>query len=353
MSLLLDTLELTCTRSSESVVNQYLEKSQESAFLDHPPTGSQASNLRPKKSKTILQKKAWAKYKTVESVLELIDLHSEFEPKYWNTFHCCETIEVQGQYITGNYCGNRWCRICGRIVTAKLIQAYKPALSSFQDPQFVTLTIVNVLEADLPGTVKKMVRTFNTINHKFRQNRPYRIFGIRKIEVEPSVHPGEYHPHLHIILESTCVAQALIQEWLLSYPTADIRGQDITKCDSGSLAEFFKYTTKPVVKTKSGGPLEKNHTAYQLDVIYRSLDKKRIFQPIGIKKAPKGTEEIEGIRAQRIPDLKFLQLKECEIWTWNQKAKDWISLFGDRLSHYKMNKELPGYISTPGYCRRN
>jgi len=344
---LLDTLVLTCTRSSESADNQQLEKSQQAGILDASRSGHKLS-----KNSTILRRKAYAKYKTVESVLELIDLHSEFESRYWETFHCCETIEVQGQYITGRYCGNRWCRICGRVLTAKLIQAYKPALSDFQDPWFVTLTIVNVTESELAPAIKKMVRTFNTINHKFRQNRPYRIFGIRKIEVEPSEHKGEYHPHFHIILESNCVAQALIQEWLLSNPTADIRGQDATKCNEGSLAEFFKYTTKPVVKTKSGGPLEKNHTAYQLDVIYRSLDKKRIFQPIGIKKAPVN-ENIEGIRAQKIPDLKFLQLKECEIWTWNQKAKDWISLFGDRLSHYKMNKELPGYIPTPGYCRRN
>jgi len=345
---LLDTLELTWHQSSDNTGNQCIEKSQLSSVLDHPRTKHKLS-----KNSTILRRKAYAKYKTVESVLDLIDLHSEFESRYWDTFHCCETIEVQGQYITGHYCGNRWCRVCGRILTAKLIQAYKPALSNFQNPWFVTLTIVNVTESELAPAIKKMVQTFNKINHNFRHRRPYRIFGIRKIEVEPSEHKGEYHPHFHVILESECVAQALIQEWLLSYPTADIRGQDATKCDPGSLAEFFKYTTKPVVKTKSGDPEKKNHTAYQLDVIYRSLDKKRIFQPIGIKKAPPGTEEIEGIRAQRIPDLKFLQLKECEIWTWKQEYKDWISLFGDRLSHYKMNKELPGYISTPGYCRRN
>jgi hypothetical protein len=341
------TLELTCTRSSESLENLLVENLQKPGILDHPPAGS-----RSKKSRTILQKKAWAKYKTVESILELIELHSEFENKYWDTFHCCEVLEEEGQYITGHYCGNRWCRICGRIVTAKLIQAYKPVLVKFQDPQFVTLTIVNITEHELAAAIKKMIRTFNTINHKFRQNRPYRIYGIRKIEVEPSIHPGEYHPHLHVILDGNCVAQALIQEWLLYYPTADIRGQNITKCDSGSLTEFFKYTTKPVVKTKPGGPPEKNHTAYQLDIIYRSLDKKRIFQPIGIKKSSV-KETCEGIRAQKIPELKHFNFERCSLWIWNQTAKDWISIAGDHLSNYKMNKEIPGFVGIPGYNRRN
>lgn len=347
---LLDTLELTRLLSNQNTDNQHFENRDLNVILDHPPSGS-----RVKKSRTILQKKAYAKYKTVESVLELIDLHSEFENRYWDTFHCCDTLEVQGQYVTGHYCGNRWCRICGRIVTAKLIQAYKPVLAQFQDPQFVTLTIVNVTEAELPGAIKKMIKEFVRINYNFRHYRPYRIIGIRKIEVEPSEHPGEFHPHLHIILESNCVAQALIQEWLLSYPTADIRGQNITKCNEGSLAEFFKYTTKPVVKTKNtvSARGQKNHTAYQLDVIYRALDKKRIFQPIGIKKAPRGTEEIEGIRAQKIPDLKHLPMEGAEVWTWKQDAKDWISVFGDRLSKYRMNKEIPGFVGIPGYNRRN
>lgn len=342
---LLDTLGLTRLSSIDITGNQCIEKA---ANL-----GSSAA-YPPKKNgeKTILQRKRFAKYKTVESVLKLIDLHSPFESKYWDTFHCCETIEVEGQYITGHYCDNRWCYVCGRIVTAKLIQAYKPVLAKFQDPQFVTLTIVNVTELALPAAIKKMVKTFIAINSKFRHDRPYRIFGIRKIEVEPSEHPGEYHPHFHIILENQCVAQALVQEWLLYNPTADIRGQNITKCNEGSLAEFFKYTTKPVTKTKKTPGTKPPSTAYQLDVIYRALDKKRIFQPIGIKKAPVN-EHIESIISQKIPELKFLQFEKTSVWTWNQEAKDWISISGDRLSKYRMNKELPGYVPVFSNVRRN
>lgn len=340
MTPFLDTLGVTRCQQNQSVVDQAIKK--------YTKRGPSAET----RVRTYLQKKAWAKYKTVESILELINLKSPFEKRYWDTFHCCETILMEGQYITGSYCGNRWCRVCGRIVTAKLIQAYKPILAQFQDPQFVTLTIVNPTETELIASIKKMVNDFVKINYNFRTQRPYRVIGIRKIEVEPSEHPNEYHPHFHIIMEGKNEAEALIQEWLIYNPTADIRGQNITKCNEGSLTEFFKYTTKPVVKNASADGQRKNHTAYQLDVIYRSLDKKRIFQPIGIQKAHV-KENIEGVISQKIPDLKFLPLSGAEVWTWNQQAKDWISIFGDRLSKYRYNKEIPGFVPTPGYNCRN
>jgi len=370
---LLDTLLLTCTQNSDRAANQSVEKvpwtgsrsGDGGSKLSVPAVPAATSLTVPdltdknkctahkRKDKSILQKKAYAKYKTVESVLELIDLHSPFEKRYWDTWHCCKSLKQEGPYITGHYCSNRWCIICNRIVTAKLIQAYKPVIATFQDPMFVTLTIVNVTEPDLRPAIQKMIKIFNTINHKFRQNRPYSIFGIRKLEVEPSVHPGEYHPHFHIILESRCVARALIQEWLLSYPTADIRGQNITPCTVGSLAEFFKYTTKPVVKVKGDrSPENQQRTAYQLDVIYRALDKKRIFQPVGVNKSP-AKEIIEGITSQKIYDIDFLQMPGVTFWNWNQDAKDWISPAGERLSRFHMNKEKPGFVPTVGYHRRN
>ena len=288
-----------------------------------------------KQAHTLLQKKAWAKYKTYESMAPLIDLHSPFESKYWDTFHCCETLKQEGKYLTGRHCGNRWCRVCGRIATAKMIQGYGPALSEFQNPMFVTLTIVNVPEQELLSAIKKMIRVFNMINHNFRQRRPYRIIGIRKIEIEPSEHPGEYHPHFHIILEGEGVARALVQEWLNHFPTSDIRGQNITPCDKGSLVEFFKYVAKPMVKSK--------HTAYQLDVIYRTLYHKRVYQPIGITKCV--SEDVEGILSQKIPDLE----PGAQDWKWDQEVRDWVNASGEKLSSYKQNKEIPGFVKVPGY----
>ena len=282
------------------------------------------------KGPTILQKKARAKYRTREHILPLIDLDGPFTNKYWDTYHCCDEMKQEGQYITGNHCGNRWCLVCSRIMTAKLIIGYKDILNSFQNPMFVTLTVPNVTEDILLITVSKMVQTFNKINHLFRHERPYRIIGIRKIEIEPSVHPGEYHPHFHIILEGRCVAEALVREWLIRFPEADKRGQNVTPCTPGFLAEFFKYVTKPAVKSK--------HTAYQLDVIYRALYKKRVFQPIGINKAIV-KEEIDNIISQKIPEFKEM-LFTYQTWNWNHEAKDWINLSGQRLSRYRQIKDL-------------
>ena len=299
-----------------------------------------------KSKKTLLQRKAFAKWRTVNNVHDLLKLHSPFEKMYRDTLYCCETMHQEGQYLTGNYCGHRWCLVCSRILTAKLIQGYGPILSQFQSPRFITLTIVCVNEYELLKALKNMIRVFNLINHNFRQRRPYRIIGIRKIEIEPGRHPGEYHPHFHILLEGEQEGWALIEEWLKHFPTADIRGQKNQPCDKGSLAEFFKYATKPAVHSDKVKGKEIS-SAYQLDVIYQTLHHRRIYQPIGIKKCV--PEKIEGILSQRIPDLK----PAIQDWKWDHKEEDWKNTNGDKLSLYRQNKEIPGFVPVLGYhkCR--
>lgn len=290
-SLLLDTLAQPGTNSPEKVVNPF-------------------------------KKRAVAKYKTVEIILPLTELDSTLKKSYWNTFHCVDRLEQKGKKITGEYCNNRWCIVCNRIRTAKLINGYLPVIKSeFQEPMFVTLTIPNVSGPDLQLTIEEMTRTIIKINHLFRHRRDFRLKGIRKIECTYNEKHKDFHPHLHILVESKLAADQLAAYWLENYPDADKRGQDIRPADQNSLIELFKYSTKITAKSKNN--------AEALDIIFKALYKKRVFQPIGLKKVSV-SEDIDEIQAQEIETLQ----NAFDVWDWEQEAKDWLNSSGELLTAY-------------------
>lgn len=284
-------------------------------------TLAQPDTKPPAKPVNILKKRAVAKYKTVEIILPLIDLQSDLNKSYWSTFHCCNVLLQDGKKITGKYCNNRWCLVCNRIRTAKLINGYLPVIKQqICEPYFVTLTIPNVSGVDLRGSIEEMTRTIIRINATFRFRKDFRLKGIRKIECVPGKH-NDFHPHLHLLVSGELAGHELIKAWLNSYPDADKRGQDIRPADQNSLIELFKYSTKITAESKN------NPEA--LDTIFKALYKKRVFQPIGLKKLSV-SEDIDGIQAQEIEDLK----SDIEVWNWEQDLKDWLNSSGEFLTEY-------------------
>jgi len=274
-----------------------------------------------KSEKNTLKKRAIAKYKTVEIILPLIDLQSDLKKAYWSTFHCCNVLLQDGNKITGKYCNNRWCIVCNRIRTAKLINGYLPVIRvEILDPFFVTLTIPNVPGPELGRSISEMTRTIIRINHLFRHRKDFRLKGIRKIECVPGKH-NDFHPHFHLLVSGELAGRELINAWLKNYPDADKRGQDIRPADQNSLIELFKYSTKITAELKN------NPEA--LDTIFKALYKKRVFQPIGLKKLSV-SEDIDGIQAQEIDDLK----SAVDAWVWEQEVKDWLNSSGEFLTEY-------------------
>jgi hypothetical protein len=99
----------------------------------------------PLKSLETLTRRAKAKFITSGLIFPLIDLNSDLKKSYWLTWHCTSVLLQDGQKITSRYCNNRWCIVCNRIRTAKMIKNYYPVIKSeIQDGYFVTLTIPNV-----------------------------------------------------------------------------------------------------------------------------------------------------------------------------------------------------------------
>ena len=101
-----------------------------------------------------------------------------------------------------------------------------------------------------------------------------------KTTLECTTRPdGLYHYHFHIIIEGKKNAEYLIKSWLELNPDSDRKGQDMRPANCSSMIELFKYFTKLLAKDKSGNRRMMDYK--RLDVIFRALSGKRIYQPFG------------------------------------------------------------------------
>jgi hypothetical protein len=314
------------TNVQENIIQLNIPDGNSPLLLDtlaQPPTNSYQKDLKT------FEKRARAKYLSQALILKLIDLDSPLKQAYWRTWHCTEVLLQDGKKITAKYCNNRWCPVCNRIRTAKLIKGYMPAVKDLRDPQFITLTVPNVPGPELKKTIAGMIREFILIKNVFVRRRGLRINGIRKLEVTYNNKAGDYHPHLHIVAEGRQVGEALIEEWLQRHPEADRRGQNIRPADESSLIELFKYTTKLTTKsliTKENGKIVIKVNPEALDVIFQAMYKRRIFQAMGAVRSV--SEDVEEIDSQVVKDLK----ESVDVWTWQQELSDWVNSAGELLT---------------------
>jgi hypothetical protein len=118
-------------------------------------------------------KRAKSKFITNAYLLSLIDLKSPLQKSYWNTFHCSNVLlyDKDEKKIIGKYCNNRWCLVCNRIRSAKLIKSYEKEIESLPDLQFVTLTIPNVHGDDIKKSIELMQINFRRILDKARKQK--------------------------------------------------------------------------------------------------------------------------------------------------------------------------------------
>jgi hypothetical protein len=246
--------------------------------------------------------------------------------------NCCSVVQKIGERYRSTYCERRFCLVCNRIRTSKLIYAYKPALDSLTDLYFVTLTVPNVQSQDLKQTIQGMTKAFQRIKDNLRKNYGQRITGIRKIEVTYNDVRRDYHPHFHIILSGQMAAETLLELWLNQFPSAKKGAQDIKKADENAVKELFKYFTKITTNNKRSRKL--HITA--LNTIFNSIQGIRIFQPFGIKQAKPEISEAqrqeylqEAARERQAiatGEINLEPIPEVKAFVWNQYAANWIDI---------------------------
>jgi len=282
-----------------------------------------------------LKKRAKCKYAQKDLLRHLIKLNSPYADKYDDTLQCSSTLIQNGDQLTSRYCNHRWCRICNRIRTAKLMKGYKNALDAMVDPYFVTLTIRNVKIENLRSSIKDMIATIRKIQDLRRKKEIPLMQCIRKIECTYNPDSDTYHPHFHLIIDKENVARELLEAWLIRYPEqSEIWGQDITKAFDP--IELFKYFTKLTAKSKTDEKInvkgmlinKEYHYPEALDLIFRAIEGIRIIQPMGGIKYIK--DGIDGVEVQTIEDV------EQSKTIWMYKRNDWVDMStGELLTGYE------------------
>jgi hypothetical protein len=254
---------------------------------------------------------------------------SPLEASYRNTIYCNATLSQENGRVVGTYCGNRWCMTCARIRTALAIQRYLPALQQWRSRYFVTLTVRNVPAAQLASTVGAMLAAFTAAKRAIKRTDGVAFKALRKLECTYNAATDEYHPHFHVQVEGRRAATLLVQRWVGQFPdSTDAKGQDIRPAnDDSSLLELFKYFTKLMTR-------QRLIPAKALDVIFRSMRGRRVYQPVGFK-APKGAVDDEGELPLDQGTEAITRPGEDLRWVWSQGAADWVDeSTGECLSGY-------------------
>jgi hypothetical protein len=310
------------------------------AQLDHNKSKNslQVNRVKGKKqiknplelSKEPFRKRARSKAFMDSIVYRLIDLDSPMKDAYWSTYHCTNVILQEGDTTRSKFCKQRWCKTCNNIRTANLMNGYREPLKTLNNPQFVTLTVPNIEGQRLKQTIEGMVKTFVTIKRSIERNEKTKVKGIRKIECTYNDTKDNYHPHFHLIIEGKENAEKIVSQWLKRYPKATRKAQDIKQAQEGTMQELFKYFTKLVTK----------ETFYpkQMDIIFRAMKGKRVFQAFGIKKQV--SEDIDNIEVQKTIHLGF----ENEIYVWDKYLMDWVSSDGVIVADYTPGKKYLKYL---------
>jgi len=271
------------------------------------------------KSATSLYNTALSRYNTVKKVNRIIEEipTKEVWEKYKGAINCSKVVLQEGNKLNMMRCKKKFCQTCSRIKTADMINGYYEALMSLGQLYFVTLTAPTVKGRQLKSEIKKRLKAFQRVKDRLRK-RGIKLNGMRKTECTYT-QEKKYHPHFHFIQLGAMESKALLEEWLIEFPQASNKAQDITPViNINSFKELFKYGAKETVKSEDV-PGEALHT------IYKAFEGVRNFQAYGkVKKA-----NTKGQAEETIAD--FLPINEqyqYEVYLYQMKDKTWTNAEG-------------------------
>lgn len=280
-----------------------------------------APSTAPEAALKKLKKRAQSKYVTNVVAFPLAQLRSPLAKAYKLSTNCAGELTEKPGKFTSLYCGCRWCLVCSKIRTARLIVGYLPAIEAMEEKWFLTLSRPNVAGHKLLDEVKYYIREATLIQRHLREKVKLDYSSLRKIECTYNEAVNTYHPHFHFIFDSEIAAQAFLEQWLSRNPTAKRdKGNLLKKADNKSVVELFKYFTKVVSKskTKVGGVETHDYRIHleALDTMFQAMHRVRTFQPCGVIKYI--SEEVEPEQA--------LESGRAEVNHWKWLGHDWVNV---------------------------
>lgn len=269
-----------------------------------------------------LRKRAQSKFVTNVVAFPLAQLRSPLQKQYKRSTNCAgEITETPGKY-TALYCNCRWCLVCSRIRTGRLIVGYLPAIQAMKEKWFLTLSRPNVAGPQLLDEIQYYLKCARLIQRHLREKRKLDFSSLRKIECTYNEVVNTYHPHFHFIFDSWEAGNAFLQEWLARNPTAKLdKGNQLKQANDRSVAELFKYFTKVVSKSQSkaaNGIVTSDYRIHleALDTMFQAMAKVRTFQPCGVIKAVS-----EDVEPEQAVDSGREQVNH---WKWLRH--DWVNV---------------------------
>ena len=222
---------------------------------------------------------------------------SNLRRSYRNSIYCQDVLVASNGIIKSTYCKNRWCPTCNRIKTAGYINRYLPTLEAQTELYFVTLTRPNVVVDDLRAEIKELLRLYRKIVNGDRTIAKLIAFthtvGLRKLECTYNAQRDDYHPHLHLLVSSRVVADAIVNKWLYLSPSASPEAQCVKPVTdlSGGVKEIFKYFTKLLAKSPTGRVY---FDAVHMDNIFVACRNVQVFGGLGSLKINDIDDEAGG-----------------------------------------------------------
>jgi hypothetical protein len=178
----------------------------------------------------------------------------------------------------------------------KLGYAYLPVLQTWNDPQFLTLTVSTCSAAELPERLTQLHQAFERIRDRWRQQVKRKgglpLQCLRSLEVTAQVAAGTYHPHFHLLLPDLATTHKLLAEWLEEFKHAKAEAQQ-GKASYDLIGAFFYLVKPPVAFEKC-----KSEASAAYDVIFQALADYRLCQAYGLRhpkaqlKAQQAAEEL-------------------------------------------------------------
>lgn len=283
------------------------------------------------------RKRAYAKHRTMGFIDGLIELNNVRREQYDRTKKCGCLILQEGKKFTSRYCGYRWCILCSRIKSGKIIREYLNPMSENKDWYHVTLTLKNVEGKDLRKTNKLMFKIFSNIMRRIKYRN--KVKATRTIECTYNPIKNDFHPHMHVLITGEENANYLKENWIYEvskhYGMKVVEGIGSEVCldylqkvdkvtdTERALKEVLKYPTKHFDDNENAIP------SLALDTIYHSFENLRTFQVYGMRAMDDKIEE------QETEDDCPYQY-ETMLWVWREN--DWINFEGVALSGYDPDK---------------
>jgi hypothetical protein len=116
--------------------------------------------------------------------------------------------------VVANACHLRWCPVCAATKRMMIKSAVSKWLKTVKRPKFMTFTIKHSTE-ELPDQIKRLYKAYRLFRqHKLLKKK--QRGGVWFFQLKRSEKSGEWHPHLHVVVDMDYINKVEIQdEWLM------------------------------------------------------------------------------------------------------------------------------------------